>query len=453
MSVILPATVQPPNKLRLPVKSSGVRLRPPAMSSPNVLRVTNDLVRKNPNGFNLYGVNQDWIIQLPDDEPITRDLVIHGQDRARHIVIRGGAIQAEQRMDLTTMLLLDGSDYALYTRCGFTGATGGTFRVKLMESTYVQGLDVPYTAPIPYDADAATVKAAIQAALGNDAVFAVEPVTADTPGGPWKFVPGANAKMGRVSIEITGLTGGASLTTRTNVWNCAYGGLTLKQWKGTAHIEGVTLGGDFSTDGFRVQNPWDEAVVQLVNVHSECRFFKFNNDWNHPDGAQCYLGPTTLYAENCNFISQGGNGFIAQPRKAPTPRQLDGLRDWWFKDCLFRSVIDMQGDRIADASTALYHEHDWPSGGLNNAGFAFQMDNCFASRRLLGSAEEYIEENDLKYYNSYPNAIPSGLTLRASPVGGQFVTGSGLSYATSGYQPIAASPSMTKRLQGETLLT
>ncbi|MBP0650181.1 hypothetical protein J8J40_24355, partial [Mycobacterium tuberculosis] len=82
--------------------------------------------------------------------------------------------------------------------------------------------------------------------------------------------------------------------------------------------------------------------LQLANIHSEGRCQVFHNDWIHPDGCQVYRGPSKFYLERCDFVSNGGNGFIGQPN---TVSGLQNLYDWWYQDVHFRA------ERQADAHT------------------------------------------------------------------------------------------------------
>jgi hypothetical protein len=401
-----------------------LRLRPPALRNPKRLRLTNDYVAAHPS-IDLYGNGRDWIIELPDDEPIESTVVLHGRDQARHIVIVGGAIQPKQRTDMATMRR-DG-EWAVYALRGFSGASGGTFRVRVSQSG-------AFTDPIAWDAAPSAIIGAVEAVLGAGTVKAVDGPS--TPGGPWKFVP-AGAALGRVALDLSALEGGATATQpSTNVYRPASGGLLLKQWRGTAHVEGVYVGGDFCDEAVDIQNPWGTAVAQFASFRAEPRFFAFHSDWHHPDGLQCYLGPAELRMERCDLISHGSQALIGQPRQTASPRPLEELRDWWFADVLFEARANGERTPPAAAGTPCYMEDDWPANNNNDAGWQWRMRDCFAARvdvdgRLI------TDGADLKFFNHYPHPPPPGLTLRARPAAGSFADPaarlSGVNYGARGY--------------------
>lgn len=421
------------------------QLRPPTLTSPTTLVVTGTETR-----LDLFGAGKDWIIQLPAT-PIDHSLEIHGRDQARHIVIIGGAFDGPLGYDPVTMLNGTGADYAVYSTRGFTGATGGTFTVRTATPT-----TGPYagltTAPIAWNATPATIKTAMEVVLGTGSVKAVDGVS--TPGGPWKFVP-ADDRLGRVIIDRTGLTGTTAATSSTNTYAIGGPGLTLKQWTGTLHMEGVFIGGAGCDEGMNVQNPWDEAIVQMLSCHVEPEIMPFHNDHHHTDALQSYLGPTEFRAERCDFIGHGSQAFMGQPRETSAPRTLDGLRDWWFKDCLFeaRETIAHRTAPYGPGAPC-YMEDDWPGNAQNQADWAWRMQNCYGARSLVDGT--IVDGSDLQYFNHYPHPPEPGIVLRSRPATGIFADRTkgqcGLGYVSPGYGG-AVVTSGTKRLQGETKLT
>jgi hypothetical protein len=424
---------------------NGLQLRPPMLKDPKVLRLTNAYVADHPS-IDLFGKGQDWIIQLPNHEPIEYPVILHGHDEARHIVIIGGAIVPKRHTDLSTMRR-DGGDWAVYALRGFVGATGGTFRVRVSESGQ-------FTQPIPWDASPATIAQAVEEVLGAGTVKAVDGPA--QPGGPWKFVP-ANAAMGRVALDLGGLEGSVQPAPQstTNVYQPASGGLLLKQWRGIAHIEGLYVGGEFCDEAVDIQNPWKTAIAQFASFRAEPKFFAFHFDWHHPDGLQCYLGPAELRMERCDLISYGSQALIGQPRETAAPKPLEELRDWWFRDVLFEARANDNRTPPAPAGTPCYMEDDWPANNNNNAGWQWRMRHCYAVRT---NAKGKVEKGgpDLKLFNHYPHPPPPGLKLRALPPGGPFADPhehrSGVQYHRPGYRGNGV-PLGRERLDGQRRLS
>lgn len=421
---------------------SPYRLRPPELATGyGVLDVP-----AAGGTFNLYGPGRDWLIRLPN-VALSNQLTLDGRDEARNIVLIGGAITPPPRADFSTMRLLNGSDWCVYARRGFAGVTGGTFRLRAAESSGA------WSAPIAWDAAPPAILAALEAAAGTGSVKAVDGPS--TPGGPWKIVP-SDARLGRVALDTSALTGTAVTTVSTDTYNACYGGLGLKRWRGTTHIEGARIGGPNCDEACDVLCPADEAVLQLAGCHFSAERYDFHADWHHPDGLQAYLGPCELRAERTDFVSYGSQAMIAQPRQTDSPRALEGLRDWWFDHVFLEARANVQRSPAAPAGAPLYMEDDWPSNNNNSAGWLMRMSDVYA-RRVAADGTE-TPSSDRLYLNHYPFDPPqsivggTGLTLRQAPPGGYFAPTAGVGYVSPGYAG-APVPTGIKRLQGETKLT
>lgn len=378
-------------------------LRPPALVDPITIQVTDDYLADNPT---IYTPPGDVILTLQKNTPLTRQLKLQGNDLTRHIVMIGGEIAPAPLYDPVTMMLLDRSDYAVYTRHGFafTGTPGGTFTIRLHENTYVPGVSPAVTAPIAWDAGTDTIKAAIEAVLGAGSVFAVAMAEGGpaAPGGPWKFVP-SDARMGRVTILPTGLTGGATLTSRSTFYSPTYDTTcTVDGWTGTFHVEGLLVSGDYAPDGFNPPNNTPEARLHLVNCDLTGKAHLFHDDWLHPDGSQFYSGPTSFFAENTKWTSYGGNGFIDQARQFATTADAGHLRDWWFRNCQMVAYRDDRDPtRAADASSSLYRTETYSVAGLPRAWRKWDTAGTLYLNKKLASTGQPIPGLALADYYTY----------------------------------------------------
>lgn len=426
-------------------KRPALQLRPPRLHNPKILNITaKDAARSN--SFDLYGNGSDWIVNLV--EPIRNKVTIHGHNQARHIVLIGGEIVPDRHVDPSTMIL--GDDYAVYALRGFTGASGGTFRVGPLTS---RG---PFTQSLPYDVTPSGIKAAIEEVLGPGSCYGV---TGSGIGGPWKIVP-ADTRLGRPGLDLSGLQGFPTPRPVVNVYNPAEGGIVLKHWTGTVHVEGLYVGGTYCIEGGNIQNQNDEAIAQFSNCHFEASYFQFHPDWHHGDGFQCYLGPTEFRAERCDFITRStGSGFIGQPRETDIPAGLGGLRDWWFKSCYFawRPNLDNPYIRKSFIGAPVIMEDDWPHNSINHGNWKWRMEDCYASRYDYDQ-NETIGASDLKYFSHFPHSVSDsliggkGIKLRATPDTGIFSSRElgecGFRYQTTGYSnnPVGSG---LKRISGE----
>lgn len=421
--------------------SGRLRLRPPRLERPRTIRLTHDSLEEH-GEVNLYGEGQDWVIELPRDRPITKGISIHGRDEARNVVIVGGAIEPARRFDPTTMRLADGS-WAVAAERGFAGATGGTFRIRSSERG-------PFTTPLPFDATPDRIRAALEAVAGAGSVFAVDGPA--TPGGPWSIVP-ADVRLGRVVLDLSGLQGAPKAVAGANVFAPYSGGLKLKQWRGTLHLEGVAIGGADCSEGIDVQNPWGTAIAQFANLRIDVRAYSFHKDWQHPDAMQCYLGPAELRMERCELLCRGAQSFLGQPRQTTAPRALESLRDWWFEDVLFQTRLH-PAHRGEDPGATCYMEDDWPSNNFNDAGWEWHMRRCYASRLDIGGRE--VGGQSLGYFNHYGHPAPAGLHIAARPpralVARSGRRAPGLRYRSPGYGGARVARG-TARLAGQTKLT
>jgi len=385
---------------RLAASSSPpLALRPPALRSPKYLKVTPDMVRDN-KWIRLADPDQDWVLELPKDGYLPGGLFVHGLDAVRNLVIVGGGVRPEPICDPKTMKLNNGSDWSTYALRGFAGATGGTFRLSTCEDTYLPPSKPRWTEPLPWNARPEAIAAALEAAAGVGSVFAVDGPS--LPGGPWKIVPTpGTAKLGRPKLDLSGLQGSLKPLQRNVFQFATTCGVTFRHWRGTIHMEGVDIGGDYLIDGINVQNPWGGAALQLANVHSAPRCHEFHDDWIHGDGAQFYLGPSVARFENVDLVSFGGNGFIAQPMDSKVPRPLDRLEDWTLRNCHFRTIAD---DRHPGANA---------KGGnacfrtaYPNVNQRWIVENVFCSRTRAsdGALDTHAERERYYFYRGNDNA-------------------------------------------------
>ena len=376
-----------------PSAHAPLELRPPALDHPRHLVVTDALIARE-REFQLEGDGADWVIELPREAYLTEPLRLHGRDQARHIVIIGGGIRPTPRFDLGTMRLNDDSDWAIYAQRGFTGATGGTFRFRVQERSYLLGKPPQSTRALRWNASPDEIKSALEEIAGPGAVHVVE--GGQSPGGTWKIVPAPLPLLGRPVLDPSGLEGPVVPFARNVFAAAADCGLVLKQWRGTVHCEGLHLGGDAMCDGINVQNSLGGAIAQFANVHSAPRFHLFHDDWIHPDGAQFYLGPSVSRMENVDLISLGGNGFIAQPAKVAHPRALERLEPWWFRNCHFQAIVDNRNGRAADASTACFREIDPRNGPAFDQ--PWDCDEVYCSRTSVADDSPIHHDPVQKYY-------------------------------------------------------
>jgi hypothetical protein len=420
-----------------------LRLSPPSLSNPTTIEVTDDLLDsspKDPSGRRELRLGPgDYILKLPTDRPLTRKLQVSGSQDGRditrtprHIVIIGGAVHPALNYDPATMRLLDGSDYALYTRLGFSGATGGTFRMRVREAA-----SEPYTAPIPWDATSDDILAALKAVPGvdEDGAFAVE---GKSQGGPWKIVPGNNSKLGRPVLDLEGLQGTPIESARTYYWNAALDSLWLKFWSGTVHLEGLDLGGPNGGDGIQIMNPLRDARLQIANVRSVSNFPTFHNDWLHLDGAQMYNGPSQLLVENTELRSTGFNAFIYQPNTVKSPIPVENLYAPWLRNVWIRSIKDDANGRSRDDSTALFIADGTRSRAEALIPMKWDMENVYVSRESLLDGHHITDDEDKRYLSrsGYPGQEQPGLFLRArQPIKDR--PNPGLKYVSPGYLPPA----------------
>lgn len=428
-----------------------LRLRPPELANPQRLVVTNAMLRaKKP--IDLRGANSDWVLELPKDEPLEQGLLIHGRDEVRHIVVIGGAIRMRPTHDPKTMRLLDGSDWAAYAQRGFQGATGGSFRFQIWEKSYRVGLKPPVTADIPWDATPAMIAKALEDAAGAGAVQVVDGPS--TPGGPWKIVPASNPLLGRVVLDTTGLQGQITPLERNFLNPAMTYALRLQQWRGTLHVEGLAIDGDDTCDGIQVQNHHKDAILQLANVHSAPRFHLWHDDWIHPDGAQFWLGPSETRMENVDMVSLGGNGLIAQPFVTGKTTPLESFRDWWFRNCHFRAIVDDRNGRVGDGSTACFRQESYPSAGQDRSGQRWICENVFCTRTRASTGAIIAGDPKDRLYR-YLGDDPAGIRLGANPDPAFFADPkagrSGLGYQSPGYEA-ASVPQGALRLTREQIV-
>jgi hypothetical protein len=330
----------------------------------------------------------------------------------------------------------------VYALRGFSGADGGTFRVQ----TAQKGL---FTQPIPWDASPGYIRTAIENVLGSGSVQVV--AGPDTPGGPWQFVP-SDSRLGRVNIDTSDLEGTVHPIDGENYYAPASAGLCLKDIQGTVHLEGLSIGGSHCCDGILVQTPFATSNVQVSSCHVDVPFFYYNNDWQHPDAMQCYLGPASLQIERTDLITAGKCAILGQPRITATPEPLQELRDWWFKDVLFQATLNPDNAAITPG-TSCYVEDDWPALNDNEANWHWLMDNCYASRMDL-HGRQVDTPIYLSYWNHYPHRPPPGLHLGSVPRSGTFAAPgrnlSGPGYRSPGYT-LEGVPLGAPRLYGNDL--
>lgn len=451
--------------ITLTIALKPLNLAPMIMTSPNVINVpttggTFDLLA----GFNK--------IVMPAS-PVTGPLTLHGQNRAAHFELIKGELAPPRPYDPSTMKLLsDGTTWAFYTQLGFTGATGGTFDLTLEQVTSVTGLASIVARNIPWNADGPTISAYINAAIEaallafygstlysaygfptNDHIFAVEGTGI---GGPWKLVPGNNASLGRVTLNMAGLTGSPVATTRTTPFSGASVGLTLKQWNGVGHIEGLwshTIAGD----NIVVQNQFGDAILQLGNVRCHTDTMPYHFDWYHPDGLQNYLGAAKIFMENVDLWALGGNAWIDQSNETVAPSFLQKLHDRSLRNVYLRGTTnDTDKRRRGPTGACGIMEDDYEQNARNNAGLDWVVSNAFAER-IRGSTGLSIPVSDSGiggFISHYVSAIsnftvPVGLKVAKRPPSGGFADPAanqcGLGYAGRAYTG-AALPAVTQRI-------
>jgi hypothetical protein len=427
-------------------------------------------------------VSGTHVIHLPN-EPMTGGFVrvnggSQGVNIANNIVVIGGDIQPPKVYSSVTKRLtipfqgLPIGAYYMNATHGFTGATGGKFRVKTAE-----GPPFYFTDEIDYNASDATVKAAVNAVLQANGWSASEcfdvenTVSPNHIGGPWRFIPNETFGLGRCTVVngvISPLTGTPAFTTRTTIFAGRSNGFQPIQWRDHCHIEGLKVYSPDTNDALNVSSSSATSVLTIQNCHFRTGDRVWHNDWIHPDGMQQLLGPAKMYCHNVTAISIGA-ACINQPRNGmgkPTIQfQLGALYDWYWRNCDFHAFRRPLG--ILDTSRCFSMFEEWDSTGAwpnvqSDAGWQFDMANCFVEGldAETGLPEPGYPDNE--YFNQFvtvpPNYFnyPAGITDGAS-ANGYFcdpdVPGQcGLGYATPGYTG-APLPTMIQRLENNTLVT
>lgn len=386
-------------------------LAAPPLVKPELVILDDATIKRRPE-VHLRGVNKDWIIMLPRSEYLQNGFSLDGCNEARNIVLIGGGIRPTSRYNPADMQLLDGRGWALFALRGFSGASGGSFRFRVQERSYIKDRPPRETRDLPWDATPGMVASALEEIAGEGSVFAVDGPT--SPGGPWKIVPSARPLLGRPVLIGTGLRGEITYLQRNSFRAAAAYGLRVKNWLGTFHCEGVHITGSAVCDGINVENPNADAVAQFKFVHSSPGFHVFHDDWIHGDGAQFYLGPSCVRMEDVDLVSLGGNGFIAQPFQLKS-RPLQNLRQWSFKRCHFRSIKDTALGREADASASLFRAHD---RSLARPKFdqSWLMNDVYLSRLSSHDGQSILaEEPQHCYMYTGPDELTAKLYSSPSP--------------------------------------
>jgi hypothetical protein len=401
-----------------PDKPRGPRSkRPLTLAPPDLTGATTTLLSDSNPNVTLGAGNH---ILVAPNAPLLKGFRIQGNGNAANIAMIGGQFKPPIQLNPATMLNLAGTDYALYTSTGFVGATGGTFTIKCMEGTYIPGVPVPVTAPIPWNATPDDIKAAINLALGDpSACFAVVQDPSQ-PAGVYKHVPGYNPSMGRVTYVLTGLTGTPTIPQRRNVYAANLSGPWLRQWTGVFHIEGVRVDGTTFGDCWAVENPYGTASLQYANMHNSTYYIPFHEDWSHPDGSQFFNGPAKFFAERCDFSSLGGNGLIVQPGKSTSPFKLQAIYDYWMKEVYLRGVDPDVGRSPQILASAFYLDF-WEM----SADWTVVSDNVWTNKYAQSTGLPIPDgvQPDWAYWTSRNRntpVIPAGVTIRADPPGGRF---------------------------------
>lgn len=368
-------------------------------------------------------LNTDYIIELPDT-PITTmsgGLDING---GRNVTLIGGEINLGLQFDAGTAVSPTG--FPSMTR-GFTGATGGTFRVKASNAG-------AWSAPLSYTATAADVLAALEGLAGAGSVHSV---TGSGTGGPWTITPALyDPRIGRIGLDLAGLTGTVTLTQTNANWNSQLG-MLVRNWTGVMHLEGLYLRGLGLAEGINVATPHPDAVLQVQNCRIEPEFYRYHSDHHHPDAIQCFNGPASLRVDKSDLICRSeGQAVIGQPREQAWPGVLQALRDWRFRRTLFATYPDPYTGR-SPSGLPLLREDDYPTNGQQQLGaWRWIMEDCYADApSRVGHPDAAFGE--FWYYDGSPP--PPGLTTGALPLGGSFTTGAGagIGYVSPGYADVA----------------
>jgi hypothetical protein len=394
---------------------------PLTLAPPDLTGATTTLLSDRSPIINLGPGNQ---ILVAPNVRLLNQFEFQGNGNATNMALIGGQFNPPIQFNPSTMLNLEGSDYALYTSTGLVGTTGGTFTIQCMESTLIYGVPPTVTAPIPWNATPSQIKDAINLALGNqNACFAVVQDPSQ-PAGAYKHVPGYNPSMGRVIYQLDGLMGSPTIPQRLPVYTATLSGPRLVGWTGIFHIEGVLVDGESFSDCWDIQNAYGTASLQYALLHNSTHYCPFHEDWVHPDGTQFYNGMAKFFVERSDFSSLGGNGLIVAPANNSSPFKLQAIYDYWMKDVYLRAY-----DPDAGRSPQLWVSAFFQAINEISPDWTVACSNVWTNKYAQSTGypipygAQYTSEPDYPYWNNmgnYPPVIPDGVTVRVNPPGNLF---------------------------------
>lgn len=254
----------------------------------------------------MWALGGDYIIDFQGAGGAGTPLVLGGgvspyininfQRRARNVIIRGVTI-AVPTPNFGAAPDGKGLTSAFPARRLTSTATGGTFKIRRGQASYF-----PYGNDLPYNCTAAQMQTEIDGLIGSGHVYVtggplgtaamdVWPVTFDPEWG--RLVPGTTTSSS--SLLTTNLTGG-TISGDTNVgnWPGDVGVFRLDNWTGELFIEGLHWYGDGSGEGLNPNSDVAGAKLTIQNSHIHAGFYRYHNDYQHPDGSQMYNGPAVV---------------------------------------------------------------------------------------------------------------------------------------------------------------
>jgi hypothetical protein len=392
---------------------------PPELANPVTLQL-----KPGQNAIDLqpYEPGSDFVAKFPPaSEGRVTGLSIDGRGKARHIVIIGGTIDTPEPA------------HALSMNIGIGKPTGGTFVLKAFE----KDKKAPFSAPLPFDASADQVKAALDCLVGGPGHIAS---VTGAAGGPWTVtLTKDDPTVGRIIADLSGLTGDAKWTRTTDTPGGL--GLVCKNFRGTVFLEGLHITGGGLAEGINVMAPFDKSQHVIQSCRVEPSFNRYHNDHHHPDALQTYNGPGRLIMDRVDLINRGsGQCFMAQPREGNKPVPLEAIYDWHFRNVLFAAYpAPVTG---LGPAWPIIREDDYPANTKNEmSNWLWRGDvnqPCYTFREGTNAYKKGIDSGPGWTYWKHPNSAPEWLLQDKLPPSGGFADPAknecGDNYVSPGYE-------------------
>jgi hypothetical protein len=186
-------------------------------------------------------------------------------------------------------------------------------------------------------------------------------------------------------------------------------GLYLKDQTGTAHVEGLLIGGEDLSEGIDLSES-SGAVVQIENVRVEGVHARDESHFsdNHPDVLQTWAGPAALRVDRLSGSTDYQGFFLAPNQFGSQPTLLQ----------VTLSNVDLRPITTAEYCSCLLL---WQAGS-----FPISSTNVWL-----------IPHTPTSFLHSlWPSPAPWAGVMEGAPPGGEFVPAgvAGLSYISPGYR-------------------